>query len=1493
MELLFSSRNLNPGMTDTETVSGCGQNGYVKNMKTYNTELVFSWVSGETGDEFLFKNARVRMLMNKCAQRLRAVAVDPDNEYTRTGEGNDTFQDWFYHSFPPMIKGLDDLDGKPIGFNSELVYYFGDDSERVLSNTNREEKICLSVFNETHGGEMKPSKYLGFPSSYSYTEGIYAVRSPRNVFLEYKDESKTRAITEVSFEQVSPDVYDVTVLMSSRHAFGDTGTMFSATVKCGRSMANGIHEATVISEKEIRFRIETDMTPMSGNTTGTVEIWNAFPNTMSVNSVSADEETITMHLDQVLQNDLYGFRVGDELDLVGTEYENSLSAEILVIDGTEVTVRPRNGTTSGTENQPRIHVYPRVPSSAISINYPRPEIYDYVPDHRLYNKLLPCSKDTATNVGNESFQNYGTTSAYPADDSTPILMSFRIDDSDITSECDYAALSFYPVSISGDDGFGAVYQMSSDEWNETDGKTYSSVSDYIQDMDSSTPYRISTEKNYYYDTSKQSYIDDETNTQTLILLENTSIDRWMSGKEPHAISYSISNDIKQTITSKDNRSLYACQAPCILVHTPILRDIGVPGTLSVVNVKLGSMISSIGGNGNIVTVVTREPHGLEVDDRIMISETRYFDGSGFIVKSVIDETSFTYEDEYATNVTEIDRGWALYSDKAYVTMRAEDAIRISQSIDDITIDGFSEEYPISIDSYTFDESGKSVDFSFWVTEHTNKLRVKAKDYSGNETEDFYPPIIMKYSVNGTDNAMYGNGDDVSVIGINLASVEKNTILVCADTNSASGIMDGGYTQTSEVNSERSRRVFLTSNSQMEYELVSASGTEIELPADCVWPKEGDAVVFSGRIGTLTCGIAYYVVGVREEDDRRFISISSYPGGDALQVGEITTPKAYIANCYVPVYAVVDGVSSNYCGNIARVKTGIIQPHIFVEDNLVVGEEGTVYVYSYAPALRQDITVENAVIMQYTPNNCEYMLTLSMDSIGVMYVSVKDMCGNTAFGSYAITSSDGSIPLVYLKNSSVEDGVDRITFSVNSSAIPDTETRGVTCLSDNGLPVGTVGDFVDTDDGFEFAVTISGTTDGTLNVKYVDTNMESSLFDSPVIMDISPKSIKSGDEVTIRGYNLLSDTGIVMISGIDGTILKSSESSIKILTENVSDGYHQISVYDSSGEVVGRSDSYTIVSDSTAPIISIVGGDVIYLSFGEKYVELGATAVDSMGGDLTDKIITSGYVVPRRMGEYAITYSVKDGNGNVGTAIRNVIVNNQCGIHISLDKTDVRPGDVVTVTMDTGEFNQSMLKNVAYIGEYSMQPIWMEENRAGFEIPYGAGSGAFFVSVSNGSCDKSNAIHINVSYEDTVLNQGDNEAESIFASGIGLPASYNRDLSYSRFTEHTDENSIIQNVMSIILTKRGERLFNPDFGTRIHEKLFELMGPSSVVEEEVLNMIVEAVNLYEPRAFIIKSESFATIDENSHTINVVLKVVVPGENARTVGVTLHSYRYEAM
>ena len=1481
-------------MTDTESVSGCGQNGYIKNLKTYNAEFVFSWVSGETGDEFLFKNARIRMLMNKCAQRIRAVAVDPDNEHVPTGEGNDVFQDWFYHSFPPMIKGLDDLEGKPIGFNSELVYYFGEDSSRVLSNTNREEKICLSIFNETHTGEKKPSKYSGFQSSYSYTEGEYAVSAPRNVFLEYKDESKTRSVTDISFEQVSGDVYDVTLLMSSRHAFGDTGTVFSATVKCGDSIVSGIHDATVISEKEIRFRIEADITPVSGKTTGTVELWNAFPNTMSVNSVSSDDETITFNLDPVLQGDLYGFRVGDELDLVGTEYENALSAEIMVIDGQEVTVRPRSGTFGGTENQPRIHIYPRIPSSAISVNYPRAEIYDYVPDHKLYNKLLPCSKDTAANVWNESFQNYGMTSSYPADDTTPILMSFRIDDSDITSLCDYAALSFYPISISGDDGFGAVYQMSSDSWNETDGRKYSAVSDYIQDMDSSTPYRISTEKNYYYDTSNQQYIDDETSTQTLILLETEQIDGWMSGKRPHALSYSISNDIKQTITSKDNRSVYACQAPCILVHTPILRDIGVPGNLSTTNVKLGAMISSIGGNGGVVTATTREPHGLSVGDKIIITETRYFDGAGFEVKSVVDETTFTYDDEYATNVTEVDRGRFMYSDKAYITMRAEDSVRISQDIDDIVINNFSEEHPISIDEYTFDKSGKFVDFSFWVTEDTKKLSVKSKDYAGNETDEFYPPIIMKYSVNGVDNAMYGNGDAVSVMGINIASTEKNTTFVCADANALSGIIDGGYTQTAETDSDRSRKILLTENSQKEYELVSASGTELELPEDCTWPKVGDAVVFTGKIGTLTCGLPYYIVGTREESGRRFISISSYPGGDPLEVGEITTPKAYIANCFVPVYAVVDGVSSNYYGNVARIKAGTLAPHIFVEDNLVYGEEGAVYVYSYAPVLRQNITIENAVVMQYTPNNCEYMLTLSLDSVGIMYVSVADMCGNSAFSSYAITSLDGSIPLVYLKESSVVGGVDRITFAVNSSAVPDTETRGITCLSDNGQPIGTVGDFVDTEDGFEFTVSIFGTTDGTLNVKYVDANAESSTFDSPIIMDISPDSVKSGDEITIRGYNLVFDNGNVMFSGINGVVLKSSAGSVKILTENVSDGYHRISVYDPSGEKVKRSEAYTLLADSTAPIVSIIGGDVLYLAFGEKYVELGATAVDSMGGDLTDRIVTSGYVVPRRMGEYPITYSVKDDNGNVGIAIRNVVVNNQCGIHISLDKTDVRPGDVVTVTMDTGEFNESMPKNIAYLGTYSMQAIWMEgTKRAGFEIPYGAGSGAFFVSVSNGGCDKSNAIHLNVSYEDTKLDSGDKEAESIFASGIGLPAMYNRDLSYSRFTEHTDENSIIQNVMSIILTKRGERLFNPDFGTRIHEKLFELMGPSSVVEEEVLNMIIKAVNMYEPRAVIIKSESFATFDENAHTINVVLKVVVPGGNARTVGVTLHSYRYEAM
>lgn len=81
----------------------------------------------------------------------------------------------------------------------------------------------------------------------------------------------------------------------------------------------------------------------------------------------------------------------------------------------------------------------------------------------------------------------------------------------------------------------------------------------------------------------------------------------------------------------------------------------------------------------------------------------------------------------------------------------------------------------------------------------------------------------------------------------------------------------------------------------------------------------------------------------------------------------------------------------------------------------------------------------------------------------------------------------------------------------------------------------------------------------------------------------------------------------------------------------------------------------IQKDEEGPVITLNGDQEVYVLVHERYVELGASAVDNCDGDLTSEIVTSGEVNIDKEGEYTITYSVKDKSGNETTLTRKVYV----------------------------------------------------------------------------------------------------------------------------------------------------------------------------------------------------------------------------------------------
>ena len=90
-------------------------------------------------------------------------------------------------------------------------------------------------------------------------------------------------------------------------------------------------------------------------------------------------------------------------------------------------------------------------------------------------------------------------------------------------------------------------------------------------------------------------------------------------------------------------------------------------------------------------------------------------------------------------------------------------------------------------------------------------------------------------------------------------------------------------------------------------------------------------------------------------------------------------------------------------------------------------------------------------------------------------------------------------------------------------------------------------------------------------------------------------------------------------------------------------------------IVACSSDDSSSNDSTAPIITLNGQAIATVNLNSTYTDAGATATDEVDGDLTSSIVTTGVVNTSIEGNYIITYTVSDTSGNIATATRQVIV----------------------------------------------------------------------------------------------------------------------------------------------------------------------------------------------------------------------------------------------
>ena len=71
------------------------------------------------------------------------------------------------------------------------------------------------------------------------------------------------------------------------------------------------------------------------------------------------------------------------------------------------------------------------------------------------------------------------------------------------------------------------------------------------------------------------------------------------------------------------------------------------------------------------------------------------------------------------------------------------------------------------------------------------------------------------------------------------------------------------------------------------------------------------------------------------------------------------------------------------------------------------------------------------------------------------------------------------------------------------------------------------------------------------------------------------------------------------------------------------------------------------------------------------------------------------------------------------------------------------------------------------------------------------------------------------------------------------------------------DSVKQSIRNILTTRKGTRLFNSEFGSDIHQYLFEIMD--DITAFKILNEIISAVGRWEPRVRVDFSKSSCTPD----------------------------------
>ena len=110
-----------------------------------------------------------------------------------------------------------------------------------------------------------------------------------------------------------------------------------------------------------------------------------------------------------------------------------------------------------------------------------------------------------------------------------------------------------------------------------------------------------------------------------------------------------------------------------------------------------------------------------------------------------------------------------------------------------------------------------------------------------------------------------------------------------------------------------------------------------------------------------------------------------------------------------------------------------------------------------------------------------------------------------------------------------------------------------------------------------------------------------------------------------------------------------------------------------------------------------------------------------------------------------------------------------------------------------------------------------------------------------------------------------------AIGISLPFSCTSERPFN--STYSTKDQIKSNLINLILTNKGERVFNPEFGADLKRILFEGITESTI--STARRQITDSISIFVPDAIVNEVEIIPNEDNNSLAITIKYSLRISG------------------